>query len=94
MSSGPVGTSRPKKTDPCLEARDMNDAQNAHSDEEPNDGQVSEAESLRGRPDPISPEDATAGNPTGESGEADEGAAGPNAAPRHNPPEPNNKSSK
>ena len=72
----------------------MNDSRKAHGEEGPDGGQVSETSSLKGRPDPISPQDATAGNPTGESGEADEGAAGPNAAPRHNPPEPDNKSSR
>lgn len=44
--------------------------------------------------DPISPEDATAGYPDSESGEAQEGTAGPNAAPRHDPPEKDNESSK
>lgn len=35
----------------------------------------------------ISPEDATAGYPGDESGEAQEGAAGPDAAPREDPAE-------
>ena len=45
-------------------------------------------------PDAISPGDATAAYPDSESGEAQEGTAGPNAAPRHDPPEPENDSSK
>lgn len=58
-------------------------------------GQVSEVSRLDGEPDPISPGDATAGYPGGESGQAQEGTAGPNAPPpRHNPPEPGNKSSR
>jgi hypothetical protein len=44
--------------------------------------------------DQISPGDATAGSATEESGETQEGTAGPNAAPRHDPPEPGNKSSR
>ena len=51
-----------------------------HQDE---GGQVSEVEGLEpagGANDPISPEDATAGYPDGESGDAQEGTAGPNAA--------------
>jgi hypothetical protein len=48
---------------------------------DPKDGQVSDAENLRSEePDtPIAPDQATAGYPESESGEADEGAAGPNA---------------
>ncbi|WP_134739729.1 hypothetical protein [Nocardioides sp. 503] len=42
---------------------------------------------------PISDDQAVAGNPDDESGEAQEGTAGPNAAPRHDPPEPGNASS-
>jgi len=62
-------------------------------EEEPNGeqsaGQVSEAESLQGEPEPISPGDATAGYPESESGHPDEGPAGPDAParkPRHDPP--------
>ena len=44
--------------------------------------------------DLILPGDATAGSPSEESGETQEGTAGPNAAPRHNPPEPGNRSSR
>lgn len=43
--------------------------------------------------EPISPEDATAGYPDSESGAAQEGTAGPNAAPRHDPPETGDQSS-
>ena len=57
-------------------------------------GQVSEASGMGESPDPISPEDATAGYPTSESGEPEEGTAGPLAPPRHNPPEEGNKSSR
>ncbi|WP_121255651.1 hypothetical protein [Nocardioides ferulae] len=51
--------------------------------------QVSEVSGLEETDDaqtPIAPEDATAGYPDGESGHAQEGTAGPNAAPRHHPP--------
>ena len=61
------------------------------------DGQVSEVGGLgagEDANDPISPEDATAGYPDSESGGPQEGTAGPNAAPRHNPPEDENESSK
>lgn len=58
------------------------------------DGQVSESSALDNAEDPISPEDATAGDPGDESGETEEGTAGPNAAPRHDPPEPTNRSSR
>lgn len=44
--------------------------------------------------DQIIPGDATAGSPSDESGEAQEGTAGPNAAPRHGHPEAGNKSSR
>ncbi len=44
------------------------------------EGQVSSAESLDEASDtPISPSDATAGYPESESGEPDEGPAGPDA---------------
>jgi hypothetical protein len=47
-------------------------------------GQVSEVQSMGDGPEPISDSQAVAGNPespaeVAESGEADEGAAGPNA---------------
>ncbi len=47
-------------------------------------GQVSEASDMSGTPDPIDPSDATAGQPAGESGRAEEGEAGPNAKPEDN----------
>jgi hypothetical protein len=56
--------------------------------------QVSEVSSLEGAGEPEAPGDATAGYPDSESGGAQEGTAGPNAAPRHDPPERENKSSK
>ena len=58
------------------------------------DGQVSEVSGMSGEPDAIDPSDAVAGTPEGESGEPQEGTAGPNAAPRHDPPEPTNRSSR
>jgi hypothetical protein len=71
----------------------MDDARKSQPEEEP-DGQVSEVSGLKGSPDPISPEDATAGYPASESGQADEGTAGPNAGPRRDPPEEENRSAK
>jgi len=63
--------------------------------EEPQEGQVSEVSALdEDGPTPISPADATAGAPDAESGEADEGTAGPDAPPRHGRPEPSNESSR
>ncbi|MCD4536091.1 hypothetical protein LRP67_18535 [Nocardioides sp. cx-169] len=60
------------------------------------EGQVSEVASMD--PDvadvPISDDQAVAGNPDDQSGEAQEGTAGPNALPRHNPPEEGNESSR
>ena len=51
-------------------------------------GQVSETENLAATdPDtPIQPDQAVAGAPDAESGDADEGTAGPNARPRDNSP--------
>ena len=48
------------------------------------EGQVSEVSGMSGTPDAISPSDATAGAPEGESGHPDEGEAGPNAKPADN----------
>ena len=59
---------------------------------DPDGGQVSEAENLAG-PEPIAPEDATAGYPDSESGAAQEGTAGPDAPPRHGRPERGDQSS-
>jgi hypothetical protein len=57
------------------------------SAQDENDGQVSEAENLAGDPEtPIQPDQAVAGAPTAESGEAQEGTAGPNARPRNDEP--------
>jgi hypothetical protein len=56
--------------------------------------QVSEVQNFDDADKPIAPSDATAGYPDGESGEPEEGTAGPNAAPRHDPPEPENESSR
>jgi hypothetical protein len=42
-------------------------------------GQVSEVSGLADGPEPIQPQDATAGDPGDESGAAQEGTAGPDA---------------
>ena len=47
-------------------------------------GQVSEVSGMSGEPEPISPSDATAGSPEGESGRPQEGEAGPDARPAEN----------
>ncbi len=52
-------------------------------EKEPEEHQLSEISRMKGEPDPIAPEDATAGYPPSESGSADEGPAGPNAVPDH-----------
>jgi hypothetical protein len=69
-------------------------ADHGSTDRTEDSGQVSEVTGMGESPDPISPEDATAGYPTSESGEPDEGTAGPLAPPRHNPPEDSNESSR
>ena len=79
---------RPRRTMP---QDSQQDDQSAHDDE----GQVSEVSGLDpAGPEEIDPSDATAGAPEGESGTTQEGTAGPNAAPRHDPPEPANESSR
>ena len=68
-----------------------------HGEPDQQDGkQVSEVSGMdpAESDDKILPGDATAGTPSDESGEAQEGTAGPNAAPRHDPPERGNKSSR
>jgi hypothetical protein len=55
---------------------------------------LSDAESLAGEPEPIAADDATAAYPDSESGDADEGTAGPDAPPRHGRPEDSNESSR
>lgn len=64
--------------------------------QEDEDAQVSEVASMDpGAADtPISDDQAVAGNPDDQSGQAQEGTAGPNAAPRHDPPEDDNESSR
>lgn len=59
-----------------------NERDDTHDDT--TDGQVSEVSGMGGEPEAISPSDATAGTPEGESGEPQEGAAGPNAKPDEN----------
>jgi hypothetical protein len=53
----------------------------SHSNE-----QVSEGSGMGDEPEPIAPEDAVAGAPDGESGEAQEGTTGPDASPREGRP--------
>ncbi|MCW2834087.1 MAG: hypothetical protein JWN68_2040 [Nocardioides sp.] len=48
------------------------------------EGQVSEVSGMSGTPDAISPGDATAGAPDGESGRPEAGEAGPDAIPADN----------
>jgi hypothetical protein len=48
----------------------------AHDDE----GQVSDASNLENADEPIQPDQAVSGAPDGESGDVQEGKAGPNAA--------------
>lgn len=55
------------------------------------DKQVSEVSGMEGSPDPIAPEDATAGYPESESGEPDEGPAGPQGVPDHERTDPANR---
>lgn len=54
------------------------------TDDSPVEGQVSEVSGMSGEPELISPSDATAGAPEGESGHPDVGEAGPNAKPTDN----------
>ena len=72
---------------------DMSDEQSP-TEKADESGQVSEVTAMDEAADPIYPEDATAGYPTSESGEPEEGTAGPAALPRHTPPEEGNKSSR
>ncbi|HWM02688.1 MAG TPA: hypothetical protein VNP92_10175 [Actinophytocola sp.] len=48
--------------------------------------QVSEVSGMGEEPEEIDPEDAVAGAPDGESGEIQEGTAGPDAPPREGRP--------
>ena len=52
-------------------------------------GQVSEASGMdeAGAGEPIQPDQAVAGAPDAESGEVEEGTAGPNARPHHDGPD-------
>lgn len=59
--------------------------QMAHDDAD-GGGQVSETSGLGNPEEPISPADATAGDPGDESGDAEEGEAGPDAAPDEGSP--------
>lgn len=62
------------------------DMSNSRDQKDPDQGQVSEVSGMdpAESDEPISPEDATAGSPDGESGEPDEGAAGPEASQPEN----------
>lgn len=64
--------------------------------EQADDGQVSEVGSFESVEEgvPEAPADATAGYPDSESGQPDEGTAGPDAPPRHGRPEESNESSR
>lgn len=64
--------------------RDNTQGTDSDARDQPAEGQVSEVSGMGGEPDAISPSDATAGTPEGESGEPQEGAAGPNAKPAEN----------
>lgn len=68
----------------------------ARHDDQQESGEVSEVTSLDrdDSTEPIAPADATAGYPDSESGDADEGTAGPDAPPRHGRPEPKNESAR
>lgn len=59
---------------------------NPRDEQEQDQGQVSDVSGMDPAESdtPISPEESTAGAPDGESGEADEGAAGPEASPHEN----------
>jgi hypothetical protein len=70
-----------------------------HDEQQANDQQARDQDGQRSElvqdgPEAISPGDAVAGSPDGESGEAQEGTAGPDAPPRHGQPEPSNESSR
>ena len=65
-----------------------------HDAPQEQDGQVSELAPEGDEPTPISPGDSVAAQPDGESGDTQEGTQGPHAAPRHNPPESANRSSR
>ena len=51
------------------------------TDQDGQEGQVSELAVAGGEPEPISSEDSVAGQPDQESGDVQEGAQGPNAIP-------------
>ncbi len=55
----------------------MSQHEHDHADSE--QGQVSEVQSLDGAEEPISDDQAVAGQPDAESGKADEGPTGPNS---------------
>ncbi len=50
------------------------------------EGEVSEVSGMGGEPEEISPQDAVAGAPEGQSGDAEEGTAGPDAPPHEGRP--------
>ncbi len=54
-----------------------------HMSEPQSEGQVSEVQSLEGAPEPISPEESTAGNPV-DAAQTDDDEIGPDAAPQAN----------
>ena len=61
--------------------QDRSDEQDRPTDQDGQEGQVSELAAAGGEPEPISAEDSVAGQPDAESGDVQEGAQGPNAIP-------------
>lgn len=57
-------------------------------------GEGQRSELAQDAPETITPGDAVAGSPDHESGETQEGTAGPDAPPRHGQPEESNESSR
>ena len=74
----------PSGRDVTVSGQREREAKARQEDSEDASGQVSEVDSLAGAGEPIEPDQAVAGAPDGESGRADEGAAGPNAIPPEN----------
>ncbi|WP_345264585.1 hypothetical protein [Nocardioides nanhaiensis] len=91
MSSTPGETTRRDDEAHPTSGRDVTvsgqrEREAAATEEDSDDGagQVSEVGTLADAGEPIEPDQAVAGAPDGESGAADEGAAGPNAIPPEN----------
>lgn len=86
--TGRVGVPGAMSSQHEMPAEGPDDPAYTGEDEEPreDEGQVSEVSGMdpADADTPIQPSDATAGSPDGESGEAQEGEAGPAAKPRYN----------